>query len=231
MTIVSHRHRFIFLKTEKTAGTSIEIALSKFLGPDDVITKISLEDENTRRELGYRGPQNVGVAPLSRYGYHDWQRRIWNGVRKVLFYNHMPAAEVRGIVGEATWNGYFKFCFERNPWDRMLSMYYWQNHAEPRPPLDEYLPQGIRSLRRRGFEQYTIDGKVAVDRLCRYENLAAELEWVRQRIGLPEPLDLPQAKSGYRVDRRPYREVLSDAQRRRIAEAFADEIELLGYEF
>ena len=39
--IISHRHKFIFIKTEKTAGTSIEIALSKFCGGKDVITPIS----------------------------------------------------------------------------------------------------------------------------------------------------------------------------------------------
>ena len=32
--IVSHEHKFIFLKTKKTAGTSIELALTKLCGPD-----------------------------------------------------------------------------------------------------------------------------------------------------------------------------------------------------
>lgn len=43
--IISHKNKFIFIKTEKTAGTSIEIALSKYCGGDDVITPINLEDE------------------------------------------------------------------------------------------------------------------------------------------------------------------------------------------
>lgn len=57
--IVSHRHRFIFIKTQKVAGTSVEIALSKFLGPDDVVTPIlDPADEALRRRLGVCGPQN-----------------------------------------------------------------------------------------------------------------------------------------------------------------------------
>jgi len=36
--IASHRHRFVFVKTRKTAGTSLEIALSRHCGPDDVVT-------------------------------------------------------------------------------------------------------------------------------------------------------------------------------------------------
>lgn len=56
--IISHEHKFIFLKTAKTAGTSIEIALSKFCGSDDVITKIARPDQRIRSEVGYPGPQN-----------------------------------------------------------------------------------------------------------------------------------------------------------------------------
>ena len=53
--IASHAHRFIFLKTRKTAGTSVEIALSKACGPDDVITVTSPEDEELRTAAGGRG--------------------------------------------------------------------------------------------------------------------------------------------------------------------------------
>ena len=31
--IISHEHKFIFLKTKKTAGTAIEAALSELCGP------------------------------------------------------------------------------------------------------------------------------------------------------------------------------------------------------
>jgi hypothetical protein len=36
--IISHKHKFIFIKTVKTAGTSLEVFLAQHCGPDDVLT-------------------------------------------------------------------------------------------------------------------------------------------------------------------------------------------------
>jgi len=70
--IISHRHRFIFIKLRKTAGTSMEIALSGICGDQDVITPISEEDEKVRREMGFRGPQNT-LIPFRYYRQQDWK--------------------------------------------------------------------------------------------------------------------------------------------------------------
>ena len=69
--IISHKHKFIFIKTRKTAGTSIEIALSKYCGDKDVITRISKKDERIREALGNRGPQNRRVS-FSKYSGSEW---------------------------------------------------------------------------------------------------------------------------------------------------------------
>ena len=55
--IISHKYKFIFLKTKKTAGTSIEISLSRYCGNNDIITPISIRDEAIRKLLGKK-PQN-----------------------------------------------------------------------------------------------------------------------------------------------------------------------------
>ena len=50
--IVSFQHEFIFVKTRKTAGTSIEMALTPFCGPDDIVTPIDPPDERSRTLAG-----------------------------------------------------------------------------------------------------------------------------------------------------------------------------------
>lgn len=228
--IISHKYKFIFLKTEKTAGTSMEIALSRFCGEQDIITPITPEDELTRRALGYRGPQNY-LIPFPEYSFGDYLRFLVKRERK-RFYNHIPAKEVRKIIGNEIWDSYYKFCFERNPWDRVLSLYYWRHKQEPRPAFSRFIDsKRLESLTRRGYAVYTIDDKVAVDKVYFFEKLSREAEAISGILGFPEPLKLPRAKSSYRNDRRHYREILTESDKQKIERIFSREIALFGYEF
>jgi hypothetical protein len=230
--IVSHKYKFIFIKTAKTAGTSTEIALSKFCGPDDIITPFMVsEDEELRERMGGRAPQHY-LPPRREHTLKAVIQWLWNGKRKPLFNSHDSAQVIKTYVGTDVYDTYFKFCFERNPWDRVISHYYYKNPSEPRPTLAQYMAvKRFHRLKRAGFDLYTINGEVVVDRICRFENLADELEDVRRQLGIPEKLALPFAKSQFRVDRRSYRDILDDDQRVQIAEFFKDEINLMGYEF
>ena len=74
--------------------------------------------------------------------------------------------------------------------------------------------------------------KIIVDRIVRYENLLVELSEVFAQLNIPFGGTLGvAAKSEYRTDRRPYKEVFSDQQRQIVEKAFAKEIELHGYRF
>lgn len=240
--IVSHRHRFVFVKTVKTAGTSMEIALSKYLGPDDVITPITPADERIREELGYRGPQNDAV-PYSRYGVLDALKAMRRRER-FRFYNHASASYIRNFVGRRRWASYYTFCFERNPWDKAVSMYYWVHKDaiqgrgdgdEPSPAEADAPPSVAEWVDRGGADDipgidlYTVDGRIAVDDVFRYEELDEAVETIAARIGLPEIPELPRAKAAVREPGSGYRDVLTPSNRERIARLRAREIEMFGY--
>ena len=185
--IISHKYKFIFIKTSKTAGTSIEIALSKFCGAEDIITPITSTDERIRSRLGYRGPQNY--LPLnSDVGSGEAVKAPGSRRKKCRFINHSRAKKIRKCMGEGVWNSYYKFCFERNPWDRFISLYYWRCRSQPPPTISAFLDSDIPlNLKKKGIELYTIDGEIAVDRVCLYENLTEELETIRRTILLQFP--------------------------------------------
>lgn len=185
--IISHRHRFILLKTRKTAGTSVEIALSKFCAEEDVITPVSPNDERLRSSLGYRGPQNT-TLPVGQYSLLDWALRLTVG-KVPRYYNHIGAAEVRKRVGAERWGRYFKFCFERNPYDKLHSMYRFR-YGTGRETCDFPTFVRRRDSSWSDFARISIGGVVAVDRVYRYEELGEALLDLETRLRLPGPIDI-----------------------------------------
>ena len=212
--IASHARGFVFLKTRKTAGTSVEIALSKVCGPDDIITEISPEDEELRRASGGRPPQNFDSPPLPRKAY-----------------NHMGAKAAREVVGEAAWRDYYTFAIERNPWDAVVSLYYWKYKDRPElPDFEQYVSEVWIEQLANNRRMYRIGGRIALDRVLQYERLDADLHEVWEQLDLPGSPDLPRAKGQARPAGH-YRELYSPASRDRVREVFADTIETFGYEF
>ncbi|GGW86576.1 sulfotransferase family 2 domain-containing protein [Alteromonas halophila] len=224
--IISHKHKFIFIKTVKTAGTSVEIALSKHCGPDDIITPISKDDEAKRQELGYRGAQNYRI-PFSKYKKIDWLKFAYDRERR-KFYNHIGASEVMQYIEPDIWDSYYKFSFERNPWDKVVSWYYWRYKSEPRPSISEFVHSSEANIIR-GFELYTHLSEMAVDQVFFFENINEEMDKIREKLNLSEPLSLPFAKGGHRKDKRSYSDILSDQDKAKIAKVYAREIAHFNY--
>jgi len=228
--MVCHEHRFIFLKTRKTGSTSVEIALSPHVRrDDDIVTRVNDKDEPLREALGARGRRNEEM-PYRAYTFGDW-RRLALRRHRALVRSHAPAEQVRRIVGARVWDSYFKFCVERNPYDKAISLYYWRTRDQsPRPSLSDYLASAeTRSLS--NFHIYSLGGRVAVDRVIPYETLDAGLAAVFRDLGLPGEPALPRAKGEHRGDRRPYAELLGTTDRAVIERACRREIEAFSYAF
>jgi hypothetical protein len=228
--IISHEHKFIFIKTVKTAGTSLEVFLARHCGPDDVLTLFDppIEGPQPRHYQGSCNP----VSEILRvpFGPRSAWRRLLS--RRQPFYNHMPAWLVRLRVPPGIWNSYFKFCVERNPWDKVLSHYHMHAYRLGGVlSLDQYFARGkfpINHLR------YTTPSgsRIIVDRVVRYENLTNELGEIFTRLNIPFDGELGVRKKGhFRTDRTPYQLVFSPQQRQIVERVFAREIQLHGYRF
>jgi hypothetical protein len=227
--IISHKYRFIFIKTAKTAGTSIEVFLSKQCGSTDIVTPI-FPPVAWHHPRNYKGFVNPIPAIVKRP--HTLVSALQSAfINRDKFYDHMPATLVKKRVPAHVWNSYFKFCVERNPWDKVLSHYHMHAARAGGLSLDEYLVRGRFPI---NYFRYTDDSgvKIIVDRVLHYENLVAEISEVFSQLNIPFDGTLGvEAKSEYRTDRTPRQLVFNDEQRKIVEKIFAREIELHGYRF
>jgi len=211
--IASFSNNFIFLKTRKTAGTSVEIILSTWCSGGDLCAPISRLDEVTRAELG--GHPSTAV---------------FNGHR---FFNHMPASTVRRLLPDL-WNTAFKFTVERHPYEKLVSRAYWNIARRGGEPQAEFAGEVDRVLTDRSMyidrPIYMIDEKIVVDEVVMYDQVMERLGELAVKFGKEMPPRIPRAKGQHRADPRPASELLSEAQKERIRSEMHWEFAEFGFE-
>jgi hypothetical protein len=222
--IISHKYNFIFIKTRKTAGTSIEVFLSQFCGETDILTPIypPVEPHVSRNYKGFYNIFDEGMLSLKQIYGKLYERE--------KFYNHIPAKLVKKRIGKKIWGNYFKFCVDRNPWDKTLSQYHNMNHTKGGAlSFEEYIANRRFPY---NYPLYTEDDVVIVDRILRYETLMDDLSEVFSKLGIPFSGSLGvNAKSEYRKDKTPYQDIYTKEQKEIIEKYFEKEIKLLNYSY
>ncbi len=181
MVAVSNRYSFVFLKTRKTAGTSIERVLFPFC--------TSLEDQRPLHlnEFRYQEGNIRGPAP------DGWRP-------------HISAARARRRIGRSKWDEYFKFTAVRNPFDRVVSHFFWLRRNNANLQFESW--NEVRSA----FRSFCLKSRYAGDAdivmigddfvpqdAIRYECLTDDLQRIAKKLGFEEPLEtLPKINKGTR---------------------------------
>ncbi len=230
--ILSHAHKFIYIKTYKTGSTSVEAALSAVCGPDDVITEASEQLRGVRQKPA----QNYRIDHPDKPTRPLLKRLLGRPERhyhpSVGYYEHMPGWRIRTYVGEEVWRDYYKFTFERNPWDRQVSWYHYKTKSEPQGSKISF--EAFNRDRRRAYVEnwqlYTDNDAVAVNFVGRYETLEDDFSTVLATIGLAGKVTLPRTNVS-RTRSGSYRDHYSPEFERLIAAWYAPEINHFGYTF
>ena len=163
-----------------------------------------------------------------------------------IFDDHIPAIEMQKIIGEKAWESLFTFTFVRNPWDRIISLYYTLKRALEIPgdmQFKEFVfalknarkPKGESILRLReyyfGSSDYVLDkdGNILVKYIAKYENRNNDIKRISLKLGYEKFGTLHVSLSTPRDIH--YSKYYDEETREVVKDIYKEDIELFDYEF
>lgn len=223
--IICHPLRLIFIKTKKVGGTSFEHALSRYCGPDCIITPVSDDQGVDRNAIGGRAAQN--------FKRPDWRSADGQIIRSsdIVFRNHTPADRVKAEIPAHIWEEYRKVTIVRNPFDAMVSRYFWdQYRGKTELCFADFVresPEFLDDNRKIA----PLSGPSSPDIYLRYEHLEADISALNIP-GLWESFKEIGAKRGHRPPHATTQSMYEGQPEitELITKRCAEEIERFGYE-
>ena len=234
--LVSHSHRFIFLKTTKTASSSIYRMLERFCAPPEFLASPAY---------------HTSALHISPHGL--MARLIDDSVstyRPHAVQDHSNLARARQLF-PTEFQLYHKIAAVRHPYAKVVSAFFFRlwnqsrkhsdaprtdtlSRAELSQRFTAYVtPQPLVSTGRHDKGYFFCDGQFAVDSVIRYEHLHEDLQALSERLKLKLNVrkDLPHEKrrSQDRASMR-YEELIAPEAKAAIDEHYDWYFDQFGYE-
>ncbi len=228
--IISHKYKFIFIKTSKTASTSLEVMLSSICSSKDIFTPIfpHVHKHKARNFKGLFNPFRELIICKIPFPFGGTITDFFNRNR---YYNHITSCLVKSRTRSKIWNNYFKFTIERNPWDKTVSFYYMLiDNGYWEGSFNEYLKSYPLPI---NYPKYlSKNGDVMVDEFVYYENLNNDLKNVFEKLSIPFTGLNVKVKSNKRKEKKHYSEYYTQKwQHDVIKKTFEKEIDMHGYKY
>ena len=131
--IISKKKKFIFLKTAKTAGSSIEFYLSQFCGNKDTITSLRPHEEKLKRKFNILKKQNYEYKK-KKFALKNFKKL--NFSKKIVINEHSSLKILEDKIKMAL-NHYYTFAFVRNPYHWIVSYFWWYLYDEKVIPIKD----------------------------------------------------------------------------------------------
>tara|TARA_A100001037_G_scaffold244817_1_gene225829 strand:+ start:25066 stop:25734 length:669 start_codon:yes stop_codon:yes gene_type:complete len=221
--ILSHKKKFVFLATTKTASSSVSDVLQSSLG-GDYLKKIS-EDFQGDYGVHINAPRLKGVFedngwPWEEYFKFAFVRNPWDRVisaynyRKKTLHMWKSHKSVRGVYMEVP-DMWIEHCLSLcDSSGELISL---------RRLLEQY---GAFEREQYQYAYDLCDNKI-IDFVGKVENLQEDFNTICDKIGIPKQ-QLPYVNKS---KHKHYTEYYDDETRQIVAEKYAKDIEYFGYEY
>ena len=171
--IISHTKKFIFIKTNKTASTSLQVFLSQFLDKNiDIISK-DLESENKKI---------FEISGIKDKNWDFFKNKFFFKNKKKFFKHDTSIEEIINFYGKKKLINYYKITVVRNPFDQILSSFNWHNHFrkvyknKEALPINELIGKYSKDFFEREKKKLLFNDKIFFDQILKYESLENDLE-------------------------------------------------------
>ena len=213
--MISHKHKCIFVEIPKTGSTSI------------------------RTVVGSPPKAHLNICQI-RYNMQHYWTRYGSIKNKLLSSLYLLLPENKRIeTGEEEFRSYFKFGFVRNPWDRVVSLYFRTDGLQMKDKMtfDEFVDwikysssTCIHPVPHTNQLDWLVDphGNVLVDFIGKFENIQKDWELIASEYGLP--MELPHNNKNLN-ERHFYTEYYSNRTKEIIENKFRVDIEFFDYTF
>jgi len=155
---------------------------------------------------------------------------------------HETAGAMRDSIGAEAWEEAYTFALVRNPFERIVSIYYYRVRTDEGGMADRHLNFNTWVARvwaehdPRYWEASHLlapcadwlceDGRLLVGDVVKLEEIRAEWPRICARLGIDRPLERANHNS-----HPPYRAICDAAARKLIEDAFAEDLERFGYRY
>lgn len=199
--MISNNKKFIFVHIPKSGGTSVNSALKEYCEfPPELSPGVR---NNDLPSIAYK--KHTNIFDMKKEGIDIDQ--------------------------------YFKFCIIRNPWDRILSLYFHRIQLISRTiDLQEktfnswirrvFLDEKTKRYWVNQVDYISIDGKLVMDHMIRFENLQFEWTDICKKLNIQK--ELPHE---YKTDHKQSHIYYNKKSKEIIHEMFIRDIEMLDYRF
>ena len=99
------------------------------------------------------------------------------------FYAHSSALAIKSKVPSDIWKSYYKFCFDRNPFDRYISFYNWAGGDKEYGSIKNFMDSD-RGKNLLGIDLYAYNSNILVDKVYLYESLNFAIDDLNKKFNL-----------------------------------------------
>lgn len=180
--LYSVKYNFIYIKSQKTASTSVETLLQTLIDHKEVTNDAKFQILGDGSIIGQRGKNsNKNIHNVPNYAF-----------------NHMSAEKIQQLLGPEKFKSAFKVSTIRNPYRRAISAFHFfakrlhnsknktqiiQNNVSLKSEFLNFLTKQ-KASNYTGKEHFFVKEKLIIDGFVRQEKLEDDLKNILKQLGL-----------------------------------------------